>query len=171
MRRTVTNFWLDILIFIAFIGMTSTGVLLLGVPYGFGGTILGLPRYDWGDLHWVLSLLFVVLTMIHIALHWSWMTASFEKRLGVGSKAVAIVLVAMILIFCIILPIYFTKDFPGRKEFAHAHDRVSSDEFDGEIAENSVQMAASPDVGPSGKSGKLIELAVLQNEKTEIDTS
>jgi hypothetical protein len=49
MRRTVMNFWLNIIIFIVFIGMTFTGVLLLGVPYGFGGTILGLARYDWGD--------------------------------------------------------------------------------------------------------------------------
>lgn len=171
MRRTAMNFWLDILIFVVFIGMTATGVLLLGVPYGFGDTILGLPRYDWGDLHWVLSLLFVVLTMIHIFLHWSWTTASFEKRLGVGPKALAIVLVAIVLIFFIIAPIYLTKDFPGRKEFKRVQHRFSSDQFDGGIAKNSASLAASPDAGTSGKSKKFVEVTALRDEKIETDTS
>ena len=171
MRRTVMNFWLNIIIFIVFIGMTFTGVLLLGVPYGFGGTILGLARYDWGDLHWVLSLLFVVLTIIHLALHWSWTTASFKKRLGVGPKALAIVLLAMVLIFCIIAPIYLTKDFPGRKEFKQAQHRGLTDEIDGGIAKNLASFAASPDAEPWGKSGKLVELAVFQEVKMEIDTN
>jgi hypothetical protein len=171
MRRTAMNFWLDILIFVVFIGMTSTGVLLLGVPYGFGGSILGLPRYDWGDLHWVLSLLFVVLTMIHLALHWSWTTASFKTRLGVGPKAVAIVLVAMVLIFCIIAPIHLTKDFSGRKELKQAQQRGSLDEIDGEIAQNSAFVAASPDAGSWGKSKKLLGMTALRDEKMETDTS
>jgi hypothetical protein len=171
MRRTVMNFWLDIFIFIAFIGMTSTGVLLLDVPYGFGGTILGLPRYDWGDLHWILSLLFVVLAMIHLALHWSWTTASFKKRLGVGPKALAIVLGVMIILFCIIAPIYLTKDFPGRKEFKQAQQRGLTDEIDGGILKNSASMAASLDAGPWGRSKKLVEVAALRDEKMETDTS
>jgi hypothetical protein len=170
MRRSIMNFWLNIIIFIVFIGMTFTGVLLLGVPYGFGGTILGLARYDWGDLHWVLSLLFVVLTIIHLALHWSWTTASFKKRVGVGPKALAIVLLAMVLIFCIIAPIYLTKDFPGRKEFKQAQHR-GLNEIDGDIAKNSASVAASPDAGPSGKSRKLVEVTALRDEKMETDTS
>jgi hypothetical protein len=171
MRRTAMNFWLDILIFIVFIGMTSTGVLLLGVPYGFGGTILGLPRYDWGDLHWVLSLLFVVLIVAHLLLHWSWTTASFKKRLSVGPKALAIVLVAIVLIFCIIAPIYLTKDFPGRKEFKQAQYRGSSDQFDVEIARNSASVAASPDAVPTGKSKETVGTTALRDEKMETDTS
>ncbi len=171
MRRTVMNFWLNIIIFIVFIGMTFTGVLLLGVPYGFGGTILGLARHDWGDLHWVLSLLFVVLTMIHLALHWSWTTASFKKRLGMGPKALAIVLVVMVLIFCIIAPIYLTQDFPGRKEFKQAQHRGLTAEIDGGIAKNSASVAASPDAGPRGKGKKFVEVTALRDEKTETDTS
>ena len=159
MRRSIMNFWLDILIFIVFVGMTSTGVLLLGVPYGFGGTILGLARYDWGDLHWVLSLLFVVLAMIHLALHWSWTTASFEKRLGTGPKALAIILVAMIILFCIIAPIYLTKDFPGRKEFKHAHHLDLTDKIDGGIIDNLVPIFVQlPDAGLSGKNTKPLEI-------------
>jgi len=140
MRRAATNFWLDITIFIFFMGMTSTGVLLLGLPYGFGGTILGLARYEWGDLHWVLSLLFVVLTMIHLALHWSWTAVGFEKRLGVRPKALAIVLVAMLLLFCIVAPICLTKDFPGRKEFKRVHQQDLSGGIDQSIINNLVQI-------------------------------
>ena len=170
MRKIVVNFWLDILIFVVFIGMTSTGVLLLGVPYGFGGAILGLPRHDWGDLHWVLSLLFVILIVIHLALHWSWTTASFKKRLGMGPKALAIVLVVMVLIFCIIAPIYLTKDFPGRKEFKQAQHR-GLNEIDGDIAKNSASVAASPDAGPRGEGKKFVEVTALRDEKMETDTS
>jgi hypothetical protein len=172
MRRTVMNFWLDILIFIAFIGMTSTGVLLLDVPHGFGGTILGLTRYDWGDLHWVSSLLFVFLIMAHLVLHWNWTKYSCKKHLGVGPKTLAIVLVVMVLLFCIIAPIYLTKDFPSRKEFKRAYQRGLSGEIDIGIINNLVPIFTHlPDVGPSGKSTKSVEKAVMRDEKRKIDRS
>jgi hypothetical protein len=34
--------------------------------------LLGLGRHDWGDVHFILALLFLVVILVHIVLHWSW---------------------------------------------------------------------------------------------------
>lgn len=170
MRRTAMNFWLDILIFIAFIGMTSTGVLLFGVPYRFDDTILGFTRHDWGDLHWVLSLLFVVLAMAHLVLHWNWTKYSSEKYLRLGPKVLAVVLVMMLLFFCIIAPIYLTKDFPGRKEFEHAYHRGLSDKINNVFIDTHVPIFVHlPGVEPSSKGTGLVEITVMRDKMYKID--
>ena len=33
--------------------------------------LLGLGRHDWGDVHFVLALTFVLLILVHIVLHWT----------------------------------------------------------------------------------------------------
>lgn len=89
MTRTMRNFMIDLISFIDLLLLTVTGVILKWVlPPGSGGghrgglrggryaaeakTLLGLGRHDWGDVHFILALLFVLLVLIHLCLHWTW---------------------------------------------------------------------------------------------------
>ena len=44
-------------------------------------------RHDWGDLHFVLSVLFVVLMLLHIILHWTWIKTCAKSLLWPARKA------------------------------------------------------------------------------------
>jgi hypothetical protein len=88
MRRTTLNFIIDLISFVDLLLLAATGSIMRWVlPPGSGGrgrgfrggrggehieTLWGLGRHDWGDIHFVLSLLFVLLMLIHIVLHWTW---------------------------------------------------------------------------------------------------
>jgi hypothetical protein len=72
MKKNTMNLWVDIIIFIDFMAVIFTGVLIHRFPYELkGGAILGFPRYEWGDLHWVLTLFLIFLTILHLILHWN----------------------------------------------------------------------------------------------------
>ena len=88
MRRTTLNFIIDLTSFVDLLLLAATGAVMKWVlPPGSGGygrafhggrgaehikTLWGMGRHDWGDLHFVLSVLFAVLMLAHIILHWTW---------------------------------------------------------------------------------------------------
>lgn len=129
MKKTM-NFWTDILMLIDFIGLISTGFLLHRFPSELNGsTVLGLTRYDWGSIHWVLSLSFFTIIIAHLALHWNWAKGTFKKYLRVGPRT--LVTVTAIAVFLgLLVPAFLTKDFPSRKEFKDAYPNASSFEVE-----------------------------------------
>ena len=91
MSRTGVNFVLDVVSFLNLLGLTATGIVLKyvlppGAGYGRGyrggrgggeaseqvREFLSLGRHDWGDVHFYLAVLFVVLMVLHLVLHWRW---------------------------------------------------------------------------------------------------
>jgi prepilin signal peptidase PulO-like enzyme (type II secretory pathway) len=130
MKKVTLNFWMNILIFVDFILMIFTGILLHRFPAQLQeSTILGVPRYDWGDLHWVLCLLFITLIIVHLVLHWKWTKVSCRKYLKVGPKSLLIIIIVIVILFGIFLPTYLTKDFPDKKTLRGNHPHVSSVEL------------------------------------------
>ena len=88
MSRTI-NFVLDLVSFLTLLWLTITGLIMKYVlPPGtgglgrslYGGTGRGvqahelwsMTRHEWGSIHFYLAVVFVVLMVIHIILHWSW---------------------------------------------------------------------------------------------------
>jgi hypothetical protein len=88
-KRTTVNFILDLVGFLNLLALAGTGSILRWVlPPGSGGgygrgfrggrgagevkELLGLARHDWGSVHFGLAVLCVVLMLVHIILHWSW---------------------------------------------------------------------------------------------------
>jgi hypothetical protein len=122
MKKNTMNFWINVIIFINFTAVIFTGVLIHRFPYELKeGTIFGFPRYEWGDLHWVLTLFLILLTILHLILHWNWAKVSFNKYLRIKPKILAMI-VAAIVIFCgVVAPIYLTKDFSNRKSLRDAY--------------------------------------------------
>jgi hypothetical protein len=93
MKRATVNLVLDLIAFVDLLLLGTTGSIMRwvlppgsggGHGYGFRGgrgpgpdagqvrQLLGLGRHDWGDVHFVLALLFVLLILVHIVLHWTW---------------------------------------------------------------------------------------------------
>lgn len=57
--------------------MAGTGLLLAyrlppGSRGGHGLSALGMSRHEWGGLHQWISVAFLVLVLVHMALHWRW---------------------------------------------------------------------------------------------------
>ena len=89
MKRTTLNFVVDSAGFLNLLLLAGTGTILKWVlPPGSGGghgqgfrggrgqqevkLVLGLGRHDWGDVHFLLAMLFLLLVLVHLCLHWSW---------------------------------------------------------------------------------------------------
>lgn len=89
MKRVTVNYIVDAVALLDLVFLIATGIILKWVlPPGSGGghgrgfrggrgpddvkQLLDLGRHDWGDVHFILSLLFVFLMLVHLVLHWSW---------------------------------------------------------------------------------------------------
>jgi len=126
MKKNIMNFWINILIFANFFGVIFIGVLLFRFPYEASErTILGITRYDWGDIHWVLSLIFIILIFVHLVLHWNWAKVSFNKYLRMKPKTLAFIVIVATIFIGILIPAYLTKDFPDRKDFRNTFSKTS----------------------------------------------
>ncbi|MFH1370865.1 MAG: DUF4405 domain-containing protein [Planctomycetota bacterium] len=102
MKRSTINFTVDLVSFLTLFGMVTTGAILRWVlPPGSGGLgrelhdgrgreqireLLGMGRYDWGDVHLWLGIIFIVLMLVHLVLHWSWITCYVRSLFSVSEK-------------------------------------------------------------------------------------
>jgi len=125
MTKKSLNFWIDILIFIDFILVAFTGIVLREFPVDPSGcTVLGVPRKELADLHWVLALSMILFIFAHLLLHWGWAKVSFKKHLRVGPKTLAVTAVVLVAISMIVAPVYLTKDLPSRKDLKPAYSKT-----------------------------------------------
>jgi hypothetical protein len=104
MKRTTLNFILDSVSFVNLLLLAATGTIMRwvlppgsggGQGYGFRGgrgpgevkLLLGLGRHDWGDIHFVLALLFLFLMLVHLYLHWTWIKTCGKSILFPSRRA------------------------------------------------------------------------------------
>jgi hypothetical protein len=131
MKKNIMNFGIDVIIFIDFMAVIFTGILIHRFPYELkGGTILGFPRYEWGDLHWILGLSLIFLTLLHLVLHWNWAKVSFNKYLRIEPKLLAIIVTAIVVFCGVVAPIYLTKEFPARRLLRDAYRTSYTPKFE-----------------------------------------
>ena len=89
MKRVTLNFIVDFVAFLTFLGIAVTGFIIKYVlPPGSGGhgrgfrggreagehirELWSMGRHDWGEVHFILSVIFIVLILVHVILHWTW---------------------------------------------------------------------------------------------------
>lgn len=108
MKRATVNFVLDLIAFVDLLLLGTTGSIMrwvlppgsgAGRGYGLRGgrgpgpgadqarQLLGLGRHGWGDVHFVLALVFVSLVLVHIVLHWTWIKSCGKVILFPSRKA------------------------------------------------------------------------------------
>lgn len=87
MKKSIVNYWLDIIAFILFAFLTSTGILIeYSLPERSGRSeILGLTRHSWGDVHFYIAIGLFVTLALHIVLHWKWLLNLTLGRAGTAS--------------------------------------------------------------------------------------
>lgn len=73
MKRNTMNFIVDLASLLFLIIVTFSGIVLKYVlPGPPGPTFWALSKGPWRDIHWWTSVVFCVLIIIHIVLHWAW---------------------------------------------------------------------------------------------------
>jgi len=87
MKKVVVNYWLDIVAFVEFAFLTSTGILIqYSLPERSGrSSIWGLSRHEWGDLHFYIAIALFSTLALHILLHWKWIMNFTRGHAGSGS--------------------------------------------------------------------------------------
>lgn len=83
MKQTKLNFIIDVVAFVGFVVLTTTGVLMRYIlPPGSGrySTIWSLDRHEWGDIHFWISLVFFLILALHLVLHWRWIVNVLKGR-------------------------------------------------------------------------------------------
>jgi fucose 4-O-acetylase-like acetyltransferase len=80
------NFWIDIVIFVAFMATAITGLMLwLLIPDGQGSgqfIFYGLTRRQWVDIHNWVGLAMLLGIIIHLVLHWRWINCVLDRFMG-----------------------------------------------------------------------------------------
>ncbi len=85
MRKATRNYILFVVLFFLSLFQTVSGFILwLALPRGDGGqghglggdeaTFWSLSRHTWGDLHDWVAVAILVIIIIHLILHWKWIT-------------------------------------------------------------------------------------------------
>lgn len=89
MKASKQNFIIDVLAFICFVFLTSTGIIihyLLPSGSGHSKTIWGWGRHDWGDLHFYMAVGFLLILSFHLFKHWKWIWSLVKGRVAGGVR-------------------------------------------------------------------------------------
>ena len=93
-NKAKLNFVVDVVIFITFIAVVISSVVLLTMPEGgyrggrnpaFDQTVLNLGRSAWNDVHVWSSLAFMAGIFIHLVLHWRWIVGMVKRYAMLGA--------------------------------------------------------------------------------------
>ena len=84
MSKNRVNLVVDLLAYLAMAGLIATGIILHYrlPPHSRSDVMLGLSRHEWGGIHFYVALFLLVLVVLHIILHWKWVTHTFGALFG-----------------------------------------------------------------------------------------
>ena len=117
MKKSKLITLIDISAFISFIFVVSTGVLMryvLPPRSGQSIEILGMSRHEWGDIHFYITFIFLVILSIHLLLHWRFFLHVFQKGIK-SSETYRLVLGVVALIAVLALAV---APFIAPKEYS-----------------------------------------------------
>jgi len=86
MVKPKINYWIDVVMLIAFLITAITGIILFFMPSGPKSSLssfLGVIKHTWSSWHQWLGIAMIILAIVHFLLHWKWfivMTKNLFKR-------------------------------------------------------------------------------------------
>jgi hypothetical protein len=108
MKTPKKRFLIDVLAFIFFVFLTSTGVLLfylLPPGSGRGSTIWYMDRHEWGDVHFYFAVGFLLILLYHVIQHWRWVLSLVRgKQQSYSRNRIALGLVGLFALLLIADP-------------------------------------------------------------------
>ncbi len=116
-NKSTLNLIVDILLWIVFAAVSGIGILIkYALPSGYArrhdgirssvSQWWGMGRHEWGEIHWILSLLLLVLLLLHILLHRKMIGGMLRKAFP--NPALRYLLSALLLGFatvCLLVPL------------------------------------------------------------------
>ena len=123
MKRTNVNFLVDALALVALVFLAATGALIRYVlPAGSGNTraLWGLDRHGWGDVHVWIAVAFCVAMVVHLVLHWGWITCvvRWDTRGRSKGRAVLALIALIALLALAAAPFFGMVEAPGKNAYA-----------------------------------------------------
>jgi hypothetical protein len=128
MKRTDLNLFIDALALAAVVLLVSTGLLIeFRLPPGSGGgglrghgfgaanrpveTIWGWTRHEWGEVHFSIACVMILIVVVHLILHWKWIVGVLKNKTDHFSHGKTALFIALLVIgFCVAaLPLLVSK--------------------------------------------------------------
>jgi hypothetical protein len=130
MKKTDWKYVVDVLMFISMLGIIVVG-LLMAFAMASGPMVnesekyfLGLHRHQWGTLHLYLSLFFIAMLILHLALEWSWVKGKSQKIFKTKWKQALLIMTGLSVLVLILFWI-FTPKYPVEyKDFGRGQGRA-----------------------------------------------
>ena len=121
MKKSNQNFIIDTLAIIAFLFLTTTGVLMrYMLPPGSGkhNTIWNLDRHEWGAIHFWLSVAFFSILALHLIYHWRWIikVASGKPRNYSGNRVLLGVVGFIVVVLLAVAPLVTPVETASKSE-------------------------------------------------------
>ncbi len=167
MKRNTLNYIIDAIGFVAMAFLISTGAIMRFVlPAGSGYTLAvwGMDRHVWGSIHFWLGVMFLVVVIVHIVLHWGWIVSvtrgSLESRAGsrIWLAVIATVVVLALAAIPLLAPVEETGEAPHRGRSERAQAEVSEIErTHTEAADVEGDRAEAADIEPDRTEGADVE--------------
>ena len=114
MKKSDWQYLIDTLLFLSIVGIALIGFLMgLVIPKGPTAPestkyFLGLHRHQWGNIHFYLSIAFVVFVTVHVLLSWKWIKNKsrqiFKNRWNAALTCTAVASVLLIFLFWALYP-------------------------------------------------------------------
>ncbi|MCT4645274.1 MAG: DUF4405 domain-containing protein [Carboxylicivirga sp.] len=120
MKKSTFNFLVDALLFICLCLITGLGFLIkYTLPSGQDKWLmyqtnnrmlwLNMDRHQWGDIHLIISLIFILLLIVHMAMHWAFVSNMTRKILKQPTiRIVTIIAFTSISLSLLLLPFFIT---------------------------------------------------------------
>jgi len=121
MKKSDWQYIVDTLLFMCITGIAIIGFLMgLVIPKGPQASesakyFLGFHRHQWGNIHFYLSIAFVVLVIIHLILSWSWIKGK-ARQLFQRGWATMLVFTTVVSLLVLFLFWAFYPKAPGAHE-------------------------------------------------------
>lgn len=121
MKKADWQYLVNTLLFICIVGIVLIGLLLgLVIPKGPSAAentkyFLNLHRHQWGNIHFYLSLTFILLIIIHLTLDWKWIKGRANNLFKKGWKVALTSTVAASILLIFVLWLFYPKE-PGAYE-------------------------------------------------------
>ncbi len=119
--------FIDILAFISFVFVVSTGVLMRYVlPHGSGRyiEIFGMSRHEWGEIHFYITFIFLTVLATHLILHWKFIQKVFQGRAKESSSSRLILgLIGLIAILALAAAPFFVSQEYSETPKGHQHNK------------------------------------------------
>ena len=132
------NFIVDILMFIFMMAIGGTGFLIRYVlipgkdramVYGKSVDLyfLGMDRHEWGEIHYIMSIILIVLVVLHIVLHWKMTVCMFSRLISSGTLRIVLA-VGFVLLSILLLSFSFFISPEVREDSGHGGEGHSHGE-------------------------------------------